>query len=642
MADQHNLSNLEDYPSIVQAPSITKGTNIELDFNRIKGQLRQYLEGQDQFTDYNFEASGLSFLLDILSYNTQMNAMTAHLLLNELFLESAQARPNVAIIAKQLGYTPSSVQGAVASVNITIKPRRIQNQNLTESLILEKNTRLTGSGYDWYVQERQTAQISDETQWFSFNNVPIKQGTRKSVQFIYDARIEYPTFELPDSDVDISTIDVTVKDAQNADFDIKYERFNKFNDLYEHSALYFLQENASGRYEIYFPRPADLGRNLSSGNIITVTYLYSNGSEANGISSFRIPSSRSILANSDITITTVNRAAGGSPKESIESIRHNAPKFYTTQNRCVTAQDYQAIIRNEAAYVEAITTWGGENENPPQYGKVFVCVKPRNGMILTQQQKDFIIDDIIRPRNVATIRPVIVDPDVTYLRPDIVAKCDPHSTPNTKTGIVNIIKLNVNNYNDQYLNQFNGVFRYSKFNNIIDRSELSIQSSSLKLYMFKKIVVTRRDQGFSFSFPTSLYKYFEDGTKYIMTSPIYWSSKRYHLVDYQDPSNENRRILKIIHKEPGSVETIINNDAGYIDLETSRFYVKGLNVTSGTEIRIFCRPGTFDISSSKEHIIQIEPNEVNVAVEWDPIANQGVAGSSDQFNRPNSTNYNYL
>ena len=383
----------------------------ELDFDQIKQNLKNYLKTQSEFNDYNFEGSGLSTLLDVLSYNTHYNAMAAHFALNEAFLDSAQIRGNVVTRAKLLGYVPRSILAARAKVNIVIDVTS-EVGTLPDNLTMNRGTKLATSvaqqSYQYVTLSTQTASLvtSGGTSTYTFANVDVAQGYYKSLKYRVDNDIENQKFQLSDSDADTSTLRVRVQENEESTaFDI-YTRFETLLGVTATSNVYYLQENAGNYYEIYFGDGVT-GRKPTNNNIITLDYVYTTGDESNGANVFTMSDSVGGFGSS--TVTTVTAAAGGAPQETSESIRFNAPLTFTSQNRAVTSDDYRAIIQREFTNISSISCWGGEDNDPPDYGKAYISIKPILAETLTQAEKDDITGTILKGKNVVSITPEIVD-----------------------------------------------------------------------------------------------------------------------------------------------------------------------------------------------------------------------------------------
>ena len=590
-----------------------KGTNVELDFHKIKKNLKDFLSAQDQFVDYNFEASGISILLDVLAYNTQMNAMTAHLALNELFLDSAQARPNVVSLAKQLGYLTRSVGSATATINLTVVP---PFSYTSTSLTIPADIMFSGGGLSWYTASTYTSTKNGNGNFY-FSNVILREGRRKVVRYYYDVRRSYPKFEIPDRDVDTSTIKVRVKETEKSTIYTTYRPFTYFSAIDDTTPVYFMEENALGLYEVYFTG-GDIGISPSEGNIIEIEYIYSNGAAANGISVFKTDYIFTKAGESQIVRATAS-ATGGRDKESADSIRFNAPYYFEAQNRCVSFNDYAAVIRREIPQVESINVWGGESNVPAEFGRVYIAIKPAGGLVIDNALKQYIINSVLRPKAVATISPRIIDAEYTYIGLDIESRYNPANTTNSSQAIADIIKNATIAFSNKYLNVFEGPFRYSKFLAAIDNSEVSIENTIARVYLIKKIFAyANQENEFFLTVPTEFYDF--DADDAIIRSSIFrLNNISHYLIDQKDETDPNRRQLVLMFISTEGDQVVQDVDVGYIDLIGKIVYIYGFRPDTDTAISIYVNPKSYDIVPIRNQIISVDPNEVTVSVLSDYI-----------------------
>ncbi len=384
----------------------------ELDFDQIKKNLKNYLKSQSQFNGYDFEGSGLSSLLDVLAYNTHYNAMTAHFALNEAFLDSAQIRGNIVTRAKLLGYIPRSVLAPRATVTITVDVSG-ESGIIPSTLTLPRGAKLTtnvdGRNYRYVVLDEQSAVISSNNT-FVFDNVTIVEGTRKKLLYRVDNDIENQKYQISDDDADTSTLRVLVQaNEQSSSYD-NYTQFDSLLNVDSSSRVYYLQENSNEYFEVYFGDGVT-GKKPLNNNIVTLDYIFTNGEDSNGANVFSMVDN--IGGYSSITISTLTKAQGGTEKETNESIRFNAPLTFTSQNRAVTSDDYRAIINKEFTNISSISTWGGEDNDPPDYGAIYISIKPLVNEVLSPNEKTEIINTILKGKSVVSITPVIVDPNFT-------------------------------------------------------------------------------------------------------------------------------------------------------------------------------------------------------------------------------------
>ena len=436
----------------------------ELDFFQVRENLKDYLKTQTKFKDYDFDGSGISVLLDILAYNTHYNAINANMAINEIFLDSAQLRNNVVSHAKMLGYVPRSMNSAFAYIDVEV----INPSGAPSSLTINRGTEFTtvvnGTQYTFTVLESQS--ISSTNGVYRFTNLKINEGKIINYSHTVDSFDNTQYFDIPDASIDISSLVVKVRaNATTTSYDV-YTVVRNFVDINSNTKAYFLQEGIDGTYQVYFG-DGIAGKKLEAGNVVELEWLSTNGSLANGASLFTLATT--IQGNSNVDIATLYKAAGGGERENIDSIKFNAPLSYVAQNRVVTPDDYRAAIINNYPNIDTVAVWGGEENDPPDYGKAYISIKPSNAETLSLTEKQFIRDQILKTRNVVSITPELVDPEYTYIKLEVFFKYDPNLTNKTAGELRQVVSNVISNYNDTELKRFDGVFRHSK---------LSLQNSS--------------------------------------------------------------------------------------------------------------------------------------------------------------------
>jgi hypothetical protein len=455
----------------------------ELDFNNIKSNLKKYLQQQSVLKDYNYEGSALSTLLDILAYNTQYNAYYLNMVANEMFLDTALQRNSVISQAKLLNYTPKSAIAPTARITLTVN-------NVTDSsLTLPKFTRflsekINGVSYTFVTTDSTTVNVVNGTATFS--NISIKQGIPTSFSYVVDS-IQNPKylFRLPSKKIDTTTLSVSVVASS---YDSSYQIFKNSTDylnLDSNSTVYFLQEGLDEYYEIYFG-DGILGQQLTDGNIVNVSYLTTEGTTATGASSFILMDPVSGYSNAFVTLNYV--ASNASDKETIDSIKFQAPKSYAAQNRAVTKNDYiTAIQQNKLGFAfDSVSVWGGQENNPPVYGQIFVSLKPAGSYVLTATQKQRILKEVIKPISIMTVEPSIVDTDYTYIQLTVNVYYDPNKTSLTSSQLSSLIKTNLYGFAATALNTFNSTFSITDFTNIISSVNASIITNEIGVTLQKK------------------------------------------------------------------------------------------------------------------------------------------------------------
>lgn len=605
----------------------------ELDFDQIKLNLKNYLKTQSTFNDYDFEGSGLSVLLDVLAYNTHYNAMAAHFALNEAFLDSAQIRGNVVSRANLLGYTPRSRLAAKAVVNVVVDVTGLTGapQNLSLPRGAKFTSTIQGIEYNFVSTETHTAaKISDK---YTFTNVTIAEGTYKTLKFRVDNDIDIQKMQLSDKDADTSTLRVRVQaNQESSSFDI-YSKFTTLLNVTSISKVYHLQENSNEHYEIYFGDGVT-GFKPTNNNIVTMDYIFTNGKDANGAKVFSKVDT--IGGYSNVTIpTVVTVATGGVDQETMESIRYNAPLTFTSQNRAVTSDDYRAIIQREFSDIDAISTWGGEDNDPPDYGSIYVCIKPVLNEKLTDAQKTEIKDTVLKGKNVVSITPTLVDPNYTYLDLDVHFKYNNNLTDRTAVELSSVVRDAIDDYNFNNLNKFDGVFRHSQLLKKIDSADPSIQNSTVRPFMHKTFtpLATTDLNNHTLNFTGSFYVT-GSTTDSVLSSTAFLRNG----IDsyFGDEAVEGQTLRRVyIYKVVNSAEVKTINDCGTINTATGQIILNNFVPTdvSGntvyTPIKITVKPNSLDIAPKRDQLLSISAAGILVYPEIDSIAVSGSSGSID-------------
>lgn len=459
----------------------------ELEFQNIKDNLKTFIKAQPEFTDYDFEGSGLNILMDILAYNTHYMSYYANMVANEMFMDTADLRSSVVSHAKLLGYIPRSRIAPIARVNIEITPPLSGAGSTQQLLLVPRFTRfrsenISGTNFAFVLLEDKTVQKSGGK--FTISNAVIKQGTPLVYTFIVDSLTNpQQKFKLPDTGIDTSTIEVTV---QKSTTNLATEKFVLAEDAAEvtaTSSVYYIDEVDNSKYQIYFGDDV-LGKKLDDGNVLIVTYLITDGPLANKANSFTMIDI--VDGFSNVNVSTVQTATAGADIESIESVRFSAPKGYLSQNRAVTKNDYIALINKKYPYFDSVTVWGGEENDPPQFGKVFVSAKPRDGFEVTTVEKEFLKESVLKPISILTVIPEFVDADYNYLNFGVRASYDPLRTNKTPAQIDSAIKAAITSFVNLELNKFNSTFRASRLTRKIDDADPGILSTELNIFVEKK------------------------------------------------------------------------------------------------------------------------------------------------------------
>ena len=478
-----------------------------LDFNDIKASIKSYLRTRKEFTDYEFEGAALSYLIDTLAYNTYYSSFNANMAMNEAFLPSSTVRDNVVNIAKLLNYVPRSVQSSQAVVNLTVQT--IQSSGSYPSTVtLKKGAVASGGNYVWNVTSDTTAEVNSTTGIAVFSDLVLREGSIVNFQYVVNT-FATQNYKVPSEDADINTLSVRVKANESSTTSDLYNLVDTITGLSANSRVYFLAEGEDMRYEVKFGDDS-VGRALKDGEVVLFEYLVTSGEEANDVDRFSyIGRMTDTLGQSystaAVTLAKVARSMNGRAAETIESIKYNAPRFYSSQYRAVTAGDYAVLTKKVYPNAAAVVAYGGDSLNPPVYGKVFVAVKTGTGATLNDATKKSIAADL-RKYAMASIDPVIIDPENLYIYTKVFVLYDTGSSSDTST-----IKTNVQNAISQWatqteINNFNSTFRSQAYEKAITLANNAITDVSLQVTLLRYILpVSNQTNTYTISTGSALY-----------------------------------------------------------------------------------------------------------------------------------------
>jgi hypothetical protein len=463
----------------------------ELDFDQIKQNLKTFLQSQSEFTDYDFEGSGLNVLLDILAYNTHYQAYYLNMIANESFLDTALLRDSVISHAKVLGYVPYSRKAPRALINF------IANSSSTTAATLTipkgfsfLSNEIDGISYN-FVTLSETLVTKANSQ-FTFLELPIYEGQLVTYNYTYDKSTNpKQVFSVPDSGVDTTTISVTVQASSTNTYIDTFTLATDSSNVTTTSPVFYLQENRGEKYDIYFGNNV-IGKALTNGNIVSISYLITNGSAANKANNFVATQTLTdSLGNSEtltnFIINEVSEASGGAERESVDEIKFGAPLQFTTQNRLVTYKDYESFIKKNYPAVDSVSVWGGEDETPPTYGRVYIALKPKQNYYISDTEKQRIIDEIITPKAVVTVQTIIRDPEYLYLIISPTVSYDANKTILTADQLKTGIRNSILSYKTTYLDKFDSKFILSKVQDAVDATDAnSIIGSKISVRVQKR------------------------------------------------------------------------------------------------------------------------------------------------------------
>ena len=478
-----------------------------LDFNDIKASIKSYLRTRKEFTDYEFDGATLNYLIDVLSYNTYYSSFNANMAMNEAFLPSSTVRDNVVNIAKLLNYVPRSINASQATVNLTVQT--IQSSGSYPSTVtLKKGAVATGGSYIWNITSDTTAEVNSTTGIATFSNLVLKEGSIVTFQYVVNT-FATQNYKVPSEDADINTLSVRVKANESSTTSDLYNLVDTITGLTANTRVYFLSEGEDMRYEVKFGDDS-VGRALKDGEVVLFEYLVTSGEEANDVDRFSYTGRMTDTLGQSyspaaVTLTKVARSQNGTAAETIESIKYNAPRFYSSQYRAVTAGDYAILTKKVYPNADAVVAYGGDSLNPPVYGKVYVAVKTATGATLNDQTKKNIAADL-RKYAMASIDPVIIDPENLYIYTKVFVLYDTGSSSDTST-----IKTNVQTAISQWaqqtqINNFNSTFRSQAYEKAITLSNNAITDVSLQVTLLRYIIpVVNQTNTYSISTGSALY-----------------------------------------------------------------------------------------------------------------------------------------
>ena len=589
----------------------------DLEFDSIKTNLKNYLSAQNQFTDYDFAGSGMDVLLDILAYNTHYMGYYANMIGNEMFLDSSSLRESVVSHAKLLNIMPTSATAPTAKLNFTFTPL-----DSPTSLTVVKNTKFTSTvdGVNYNFTTIKPTTLYPVSGVYSVSNVEVKEGNLLTKSYTVNLADTAQRFLIPNANVDTTTISITVQNSVSDSTVFTYTDGNALDvtTITSTQRVYFLQEVEDQKYEIFFGDGA-IGRQLADGNIIFVEYLTTSGTLANKASAFTAVGTVAGLTSGNYALTVGTTAVGGAAIESINSVKHNAPKLYQAQKRATTKDDYKAILLGEREDIESIAVYGGEDANPPVYGKVYIAIKPTGNAAYSSATKDDIKTSILKKTNVVTVIPELVDPIYYYIIVDTVVNYDPVVLLTSEDSLKSTIDSVINSYFLSDLQKFDQKFRYSVLTKNIDNTSQAVRNSKTTIkYQLRVIPATLAT--------TSTYtlEYGNGITKGAFTSTAFTASdgNTYTLIDDSLGSVKLVRSTysngTVTVDSPAAYMTLLDGSTnqGTIDYDTGKVVLNNFNPytisDSSSNIKVTVTPSVnnADITPLREQILTTDTNDV--------------------------------
>ena len=597
----------------------------EYDFDAIKSNLKSFLQGQNSFQDYDFEGSSLNILLDILSYNTHYLAYLANMSTNELYLDSADIRNNIVSLAKMIGYTPSSPRAPMASIDIQLNNATGTSVTMSKGTVF--TTTVDNTSYQYVTNSDIT--ITPSSGIYKFSSVPIYEGSLVTFKYTVDVNDVDQKFIIPNANADTSTLLVKIQNSSTDTTTNTYSLAGGYNSVDANSKVYFIQEGQDGKYEVYFGDGIN-GKALADGNIVILEYIVTNKDVSNSASSFTL--SGNIGGFSDVTITTISNSQGGAEAETDESIKHNAPLQYAAQDRAVTTSDYETLVQTIYPNALSVSAWGGEDDETPRYGIVKIGVKAASGSTLTETTKADIVNKL-KPYNVASVKPEIVDPETTSVLLTSTVKYDSKSTTKSSDTLKSEITTAVTNYNTNTLQKFDAVYRHSKLTGLIDDVDTSILSNITTIKIRKSFTPTiSSSTKYDIFFRNSL---FNPHTGHNATAGGILSSTGFKVTGsdleqfLDDDGNGNVRRYYL----SSGIRTYSNETQGTIDYSTGQITLNSLNIASISNIRgatstvveLTVTPNSNDVVPVRDQIVEIDIANSTINVTADSF----VGGSAD-------------
>ena len=578
-----------------------------LDFEDIKIALKDYLRAQTEFTDYDFEGSALSNLIDVLAYNTYYTAFNTNMVVNELFIESATLRDNVVALAKQLGYRPKSATSPTAYISFTAT---YPNTTTDTELFLRRGTGFIASYdnnvYQYVVTDDVKAQVSNNIA--TFTNVPVREGTRLVNTFSVNTSLKNQRFILDNRNIDTNTIKVKVYPTGSGANE-PYLVADNILDVDSSSKVFFIDEIEDERYEIIMG-DGILGAKLDNGALIEVSYITTSGPESNGVRTFVfsgvLENVNGVTPNVDVSITSTVASAGGEEIETTAKIKYTAPKAYGTQDRAVTAQDYEAIVRRVYPATSDIIIFGGEDQDPPQYGKVFIALKPKDASYLTSLTKNEIVTELEK-YVVASVEPKLVDPSILFVELTSKIYYDRNKTDMTPAQVRDKVIGNVQSYLDTSdTEKFNGKFRYSKTVAVIDDSDRAINSNLTEVTMRKDFIPQLNS---TFYYEVCFQNAFDSECDDPVLSSTGFRVTEYPNFDVYLEDKEGKIILYRLDGVTGE-KVLLDSEVGEIDYVKGELKMYALTIIKGSffdnRISLRVKPLSNDIKAMREVYLDVD------------------------------------
>ena len=615
---------------------ITKLNIADLDFDTIKGNLKDYFGSQSEFTDHNFEGSAISVLLDVLAYNTYYNSYYLNMLASESFLDSAQLRDSVVAKASMLGYTPRSARGSQAYVNLNITA-----SDNPASITVDKDTQFisTVNGTSYTFATANSTVITPVGGNYATNNVLLRQGVPLTFKYTVDTANTEQRFLLPNANTDIDTLVVSVQESVADTNTSVYAKATDITTVNATSNVYFINEHTEGQYRVQFGDGV-LGRKPITGNIVFLNSLVTEGTDTNGANTFTAAST--VGGYSTVSVVTANSAIGGLDKETIESIKFNAPKNYEAQNRAVTTDDYKKLVEDNVAGLETVAVWGGQDNDTPKFGAVYVSAKPAGADALSTSQKT-LIKAALSDYNIVAISPEVVDPDLISLIFSLTVKYDSRKTTKASGVIAASVIDTIQSYKTNNLNKFGSIFRYSVLSKQVDVTDTSILGNLLTLTAKKGLTPsTTANNSYTISFNNAIYNPSTTYEGAVSSSTFSYTDAAgtTYSTSYLDDLNGIMRV----YYYSGDEKVIIANNVGTVTYSNGHVTLTSFKPDSysGSTLDFTITPSTNDLIPVRNQLFTIANTDITVTMQDDSdtgttTTSASAVGSTDSITTGTAT-----
>jgi len=618
----------------------TQFTN--LDFDQIKVQIREYLRGNSNFTDFDFEGSNFSVLIDTLAYNTYINAFNANLVVNESFLDSATVRENVVSLARNIGYIPRSRTAARAQIKF-----EVPTDTTSSTLTLEPGLVCVGAAdntsYRFSVPERITARVKNNVAVFGDDTNPITvfQGSYLTRQFSVDTSIDQ-RYILDNPNIDTSTVRVYVSGVNDTGLGREFKHIDNILNIDKYSEIFLMQEVQENRYEIMFG-DGYFGKELETGNIITVRYIVTDGAAGNGPAIFDFQGNFSdeknirVIPTASVSVNTVQKASNGGSVEDVKSIKYFAPRLYSAQYRAVTSRDYEAIIQSIYPSTESVAVVGGEELSPPRFGTVQISIKPKNGTYVSDFDKQQILNKL-KSYSIAGIKQSIIDLKVLYVELDSSIYYNLSQTASVDNLKSNITSALTNYSKDVDMNRFGGRFKYSKVLQLIDRVDNSITSNITRVKIRRDMKVLKNQFAqYELCFGN---KFHVNSGGFNIKSTGFRISGESSVVYLTDvPTDTKTGVISVVKPGENNIKTIVVKDAGIVDYEKGEVILNTINIVSTVQpndiVEVQAFPESNDVVGLKDLYLTLDISNSQINMVKDVIASgediSGVSFTRDYY-----------